>query len=123
MLCAGTGTGPCDFGLGTVKKMIFITEPVARLGFSLAGIDQYVAEPQGLEEILCKVVADPENGLIVIDERLTAGIDEERMREIEAAWHGVIVVLPSPLAGPGEIEDYASRLIRRAIGYHVRIRL
>jgi len=66
-------------------------------------------------------LADPENGLIVIDERLTAGIEEERMREIESAWRGVIVVRP-PLAGPGEMEDYAARLIRRAVGYHVRIR-
>lgn len=106
-----------------MKKVIFITEPVARFGFSLAGIDQYIAEPQELEDILGKAVGDPENGLIVIDERLTSGIDEERMREIEGAWHGVIVVLPSPLAGPGEMEDYAARLIRRAVGYHVRIRL
>ena len=106
-----------------MKKVIFITETAARPGFALAGIDQYIAEPQELEDILVKAVSDPENGLIVIDERLTSGIDESRMREIESAWHGVIVVLPSPLAGPGEIENYAARLIRRAIGYHVRIRL
>ena len=106
-----------------MKKVIFITGPLARLGFSLAGLDQYVAEPQELEEVLGKAVADAENGLIVIDERLTTGIDEGRIREIESAWRGVIVVLPSPLAGPGEMEDYAARLIRRAVGYHVRIRL
>ena len=106
-----------------MKKVIFITEPDARFGFSLAGIDQYVTEPQEFEEVLGKVVADPENGLIVIDERLTSSIDEDRMREIEGAWHGAIVVLPSPLAGPGVIGDYAERLIRRAVGYHVRIRL
>ena len=106
-----------------MKKVIFITERAARPGFGLAGIDQYIAEPQELEEVLGKAVADPENGLLIIDERLTAGLDEERMREIESAWHGVIVVLPSPQAGPGEIEDYAARLIRRAVGYHVRIRL
>jgi vacuolar-type H+-ATPase subunit F/Vma7 len=106
-----------------VKKVIFITEPLARLGFALAGVDQFIAEPQELEDTLGKVMSAPENGLIIIDERLTTSIDEDRMREIEAAWHGVIVVLPSPLAGPGEIEDYAARLIRRAVGYHVRIRL
>lgn len=106
-----------------MKKVIFITEHIARLGFALAGLEQYVAGAQELEDILGKAVNGPENGLIVIDEHLTAGIDEKRMREIESAWHGVIVVLPSPLAGPGEMEDYAARLIRRAVGYHVRIRL
>jgi V/A-type H+-transporting ATPase subunit F len=106
-----------------VKKVIFITDPSARFGFALAGINQFVAEPQELEGILGKAVSDQENGLIVIDERLAAGIDEKRMRKIESAWHGVIVVLPSPLTGPGDAEDYAVQLIRRAIGYHVRIKL
>ena len=106
-----------------MKKVIFITEQAAQPGFALAGIDQYVAEPQELEEFLTRAIGDAEVGLVVIDERLTAGIDEERLREIESAWHGVIVVLPSPLAGIGKIEDYAARLIRRAVGYHVRIRL
>lgn len=106
-----------------MKNVIFITAPDARSGFGLAGIEQYAAEPHELEDILLRTLGDPENGLIVIDERLTAGIDEERLREIESGWQGVLVVLPSPLAAPGEIEDYAARLIKRAIGYHVRIRL
>lgn len=106
-----------------MKKVIFITGQDASFGFGLAGIDQHVAEPHELEELLGREVSDPENGLIVIDERLTAGIDEERLREIEKGWHGVVVVLPSPVATPAEVEDYASRIIRRAIGYHVRIRL
>jgi V/A-type H+-transporting ATPase subunit F len=106
-----------------VKKVMFITAEDARLGFGLAGIGQHVAEPRELEEVLENIVSDPEQGLIVIDERLTAGIDEERLREIESRWHGVVVVLPSPLATSAELDDYATRLIRRAIGYHVRIRL
>jgi hypothetical protein len=32
-------------------------------------------------------------------------------------------VLPSPERAVEEIEDYASRLIRRAIGYHVRLKI
>ena len=106
-----------------MKKVLFITAPDARPGFGLAGIDQYVVETHELEEVLLKAVADPGNGLVIIDERLTAGIDEERLREIERTWHGVVVILPSPVAAPAEVEDYAARLIRRAIGYHVRIRL
>ena len=106
-----------------MKKVMFITAEDARLGFGLAGIGQHVAEPHELEEVLQKAISDPEHGLIVIDERLTAGIDEERLREIEGSWPGVVVVLPSPLATTAEVDDYAARLIRRAIGYHVRIRL
>ena len=106
-----------------MKKVMFITAQDARPGFGLAGIDQYIAEPHELEDVLGKTMSDPENGLIIIDERLTAGMKEDRLKEIERNWHGVVLVLPSPLAAPGEMEDYAQRLIRRAIGYHVRIRL
>lgn len=106
-----------------MKKVIFITGQDARFGFGLAGVGQYVAEPHELEQTLITAVSDPENGLIIVDERLTVGIDDERLREIEGGWHGVVVVLPSPVTTPAEVEDYAARLIRRAIGYHVRIRL
>ena len=106
-----------------MKKVMFITAQDAQLGFGLAGIGQQIAEPHELEEVLEKAVSDPEQGLIVIDERLTTGIDEDRLREIERSWYGVVVVLPSPVVTAAEVDDYATRLIRRAIGYHVRIRL
>ena len=47
----------------------------------------------------------------------------ERLREIEHAWQGILLVLPSPERPEVEIEDYAVSLIRRAIGYHVRLRV
>jgi V/A-type H+-transporting ATPase subunit F len=97
--------------------------PDASPGFRLAGIGQLIAEGHELEDILVEAVHDPENALVVIDERLSRGIDDARLREIERAWPGVIVILPSPAAAPSELEDYALKLITRAIGYHVRIRL
>jgi V/A-type H+-transporting ATPase subunit F len=106
-----------------VKKVLFITTPDVRPGFRLAGVDQFIAEAHELEDILLKAVHDPERALIVLDERLIAGIDDARLREIEKAWAGIMVVLPSPVAAPAELEDYALKLIRRAIGYHVRLRL
>lgn len=106
-----------------MKKMLFITTPDADPGFRLAGIDQRIAETHELEDRLVKAVNDPGNALIVIDERLLAGIDDVRLREIERTWAGIMIILPSPVAAPGELEDYAAKLIRRAIGYHVRLRL
>ena len=106
-----------------MKKVLSVTARDARYGFGLAGIGQYTVDANELEEILVRVVADSGNGLIMIDERLISGIGEERLREMERHWAGVVVVLPSPGDGPVGAEDYATRLIRRAIGYHVRIRL
>lgn len=112
-----------------MKKIAFITPPDANYGFSLTGIPQYAVKTSALEETLKKTMEDPENGLLIIDERLVAagrdaeGLPEERLRELEHGWHGILLVLPSPEKPPAEVEDYAARLIRRAIGYHVRLKI
>ncbi len=106
-----------------MKKIAFITPPDARYGFSLSGVPQFAVETDAAEEMLKKAMAEPDNGLIIIDERLIAGMPEERLRELEQGWHGILLVLPSPEKPPAEVEDYAARLIRRAIGYHVRLKV
>jgi len=104
-----------------MKKIVFITTPDAEFGFSLAGITHHVVDMSGTGAMLDSVMAEPDNGLIIIDERLVRGGLEERLREQEKGWTGILLVLPSPEKLPAEVEDYAARLIRRAIGYHVRL--
>jgi V/A-type H+-transporting ATPase subunit F len=106
-----------------VKKVAFITPPDAGYGFSLAGVPQYVGKVEDAEDMLKKAVAQPDNGLVIIDERMIKVIAEEDLRELERGWHGILLVLPSPEKPPPEVEDYAMRLIRRAIGYHMRLKL
>ncbi len=104
-----------------MKKIVFLTTCDARFGFSLAGIAQHTVDPAEAEDKLVDIMAEPDNGLVIIDERLVRGAVEERMREREEAWDGILLVLPSPEKLAPEMEDYAARLIRRAIGYHVRL--
>jgi V/A-type H+-transporting ATPase subunit F len=105
-----------------VKKIVFITPKDAEYGFGLAGVKQYAVSEEDAEETLRKALEEPEAGVIVIDERLTKGINDEEIREMEDKWYGVLLILPAPEKPVVEIEDYALRLIRRAIGYHVRLR-
>ncbi len=95
----------------------------AEYGFGLAGIPQYTAEPENAEETMQKIMAWPDIRLIIIDERTIRGMSAEKMRDMEKHWSGILLVLPSPIRPATEVEDYASRLIRRAIGYHVRLQL
>ena len=104
-----------------MKRIVFITPPDVEYGFSLAGIEQRTVVPEDADEELRATLSEQDNGLIIIDERLLAGAVEERVREAEHAWPGIVLVLPSPLKAPPEFEDYAARLIRKAIGYHVRL--
>lgn len=112
-----------------MRKIAFITPPDVEYGFSLTGIRQIVGETEGSEEMVRKAMEETENGLVIIDERLLStgrdskGLSEERLRELENRWQGILLVLPSPKKPPAETEDYAARLIRRAIGYHVRLKL
>ncbi len=106
-----------------MKKIAFITPPDAGYGFNLTGVPQYVTDAGELEATLKKAMADQNAGLVIVDERLIGAMPEERLRELDHGWGGVFLILPSPEKPPEEVEDYAARLIRRAIGYHVRLKL
>lgn len=105
-----------------MKNIVFITPVDAQYGFSISGAVQYAVASEEAEATLKRVMADPESGVVVIDERLMEGIGEERFREMGKRWYGILIVLPAPEKGV-EAEDYALRLIRRAIGYHVRLQV
>jgi len=106
-----------------VKKMVFITPPEAEYGFSLAGTRHCTVSGEEAEQALQRAMAEPDTGLVVLDERLIKGMGEERLRELEKQWDGIIITLPSPEGPEGEAEDFALSLIRRAIGYQVRLTL
>ncbi len=106
-----------------MKKVVFLTPPDVKYGFSLGGVAQHAVDADETEEMLKKIMAEGDNGLIIIEERLLAGLPEDRISELEHAWNGILLVLPSPVKPPSEVEDYAARLIRRAIGYHVRLKI
>ncbi len=106
-----------------MKKIAFITPSDAEFGFSLCGVPQKIAEAPGAEDVLTQTMAESDIGLAVVDERLLMGIPDEQLRDLEESWQGIFLVLPSPEKPPPEIEDFAARLIRRAIGYHVRLKL
>lgn len=106
-----------------MKKISFLTPGDAEFGFGLAGMSQFVCEKDQAEDRMKKIMSEADMGLIIIDERMMNGIDEGKMRETEQRWGGIFLVLPSPVKPAAEIDDYAVRLIRRAIGYHVRLKL
>lgn len=106
-----------------MKKIVFLTPGDAEFGFRLAGVSQYVAGQGDEEKGLENSKSDEDAGLIIVDERTMKGISEEKMTETQRRWDGIIVVLPSPVKPASEVDDYAARLIRSAIGYHVRLKL
>ncbi len=104
-----------------MKKVVFITTPDAKHGFSLAGVTQLTVHGEGAEALLKDVITQPEIGLVVLDERLIKSIGEERLQEIEQGWHGILLTLPAPESPGVTREDYTAQLMQRVIGYHLRL--
>jgi V/A-type H+-transporting ATPase subunit F len=107
-----------------VKKIVFLTPADARYGFALAGVRQLVTTREELPSTLVALEHDPDIGVLVVDERLTEGPGRAQLRETEHRWPGLVVVLPAPgKKARADEEDYARQLIRRAVGYQVRVNL
>lgn len=104
-----------------MKKIIVLTPPDARYGFSLAGVEQRVTPSAELMTALLDVTRDANAGVLVIDERLIEPAMREALAELERKWSGAIVLLPAPETDAKTAEDYVLQLIRRAIGYQVRL--
>jgi V/A-type H+-transporting ATPase subunit F len=105
-----------------VRKVIVIAPLDARHGFALAGVRELSAGPDEVPAILRQLAGDPLTGVVIVDERLVAAAVQDEIRDMERRWPGVVIVLPAPeRAGRVAEEDYVLQLIRRAIGYQVRL--
>ena len=106
-----------------MKEVAFITPEDARYGFSLAGAKQLTVAADKAERLLRETIADETVAVVVIDERLLKAIDSKLFSELEKNWRGLLVTLPAPEWDTDGEEDYLQRLIKRALGYHVRLQL
>ncbi|MBW2467601.1 MAG: V-type ATP synthase subunit F [Deltaproteobacteria bacterium] len=105
------------------KRIVFFTENDARHGFGLAGFEHHVCTSEELPALLEQFIQKSEYGLFIIDERLVTENIENWLREMEKNLDLVFVILPPPLNVEAKREDYAVRLLKKAIGYHVQLNI
>ncbi|MGD2080848.1 MAG: V-type ATP synthase subunit F [Nitrospirota bacterium] len=104
-----------------MTRALFITPLDSEFGFSLAGVSQRTVSAGEAADALSRARGEAGVGVIALDERLLEEIPEELVKELERKWEGVLVVLPAPELPGTRVEDYALELIRRTIGYHLRL--
>lgn len=105
-----------------MNKVVALTPPDADNGFACCGAVQLTVAPGQAAEALEHALEMAGSGVVILDERLVEEVGEEMLHSLEKRWPGVLVVLPAPgLKGVGE--DYAMRLIRRAVGYQVKVKI
>lgn len=108
-----------------MSKLLVITYPDTSLGFSLAGVEvKEVLDGGDIAPILQDVIKQGEYGLLVVEEKLLAKVDEGILKRIRKTGIPVIVPIDTPKSWQTEeeMESYIARLIRRAIGYQVKIK-
>lgn len=104
-------------------RMKVVTRPGAGLGFRLAGVPVEEVADAGAPQRLAAIVTEPGLGLVAIDAALLPQVPEAALERVSR--EGVPIVLPIALperweAGVGG-QEYVAALIRRAIGYHIKL--
>jgi vacuolar-type H+-ATPase subunit F/Vma7 len=97
-------------------------------GFRLAGIDTVsVADPRGLRAALDAAIAEGSCGMAIVEEELMRELPEEARAGYAAVTVPLIIEVPGALRWREEkgvaLDDYVARLVRRAVGYQLNIKL
>ncbi len=109
----------------TMARLIVITDPDTALGFRLAGVE--VAEVSAKEEAaerLLMLLRTKEPGIVIYNDEYRTGLPEKSQIELEESVSPVFYAIPVAQAtGGGEPrEHYLARLLRRAIGYQLKLK-
>ncbi|MBI5287290.1 MAG: ATPase [Deltaproteobacteria bacterium] len=107
------------------SKPLIITYPEVSPGFRLSGIEvKEFKEGDDITPFIISLLEKGEYGLLAVEEGLLSRVPDGVMKRIRRAGIPVIVPINTPRAWRGgeEVESYIIRLIRRAIGYQVRIK-
>ena len=101
-----------------------LTAPGVGLGFRLAGLrPREAASPEGAKAALTEMMSEPHWGVILVQESLVPDLYAIARQKLETG-QPILVPFPAPSREPvpGDAEAYVAELLRRAVGYRVRLR-
>ena len=106
-------------------KVVVLTDPDTADGFRLAGVDVNVVDTaEEARRQLASLLDDDAAGIIAVNEKLMAAVDERIQKKIDSIYRPIVVSLPirEKLEMGEDHRAYLSRLIRRAIGFDITLR-
>lgn len=106
-------------------KVVVLTDMDTADGFRLAGVDVQVVESNEMaRKQLNALLDDDSSGIIAVNEKMMAGIDERTQKKIDSIYRPIVISLPikEQLEMGEDHRAYLSRLIRRAIGFDITLR-
>lgn len=108
-----------------MADFLVITGPGASLGFRCAGVETLEIEENGdVSSMLLDIQAQGRYGLIAMEERFLEKVPEAIMKRLRK--RGLPIIIPVNIPGRweegGPEESPIMRLIRRAIGYQIKLK-
>lgn len=105
-------------------NVVIITDERSLIGFRLTGVEVKDATRDTAAEILKETIKRGDVGLIAINEDFIKSFDHKVMRIVTESEMPLIIPFP-PVVYTEEKRDveesYAAQLIRKAIGYHIKL--
>jgi V/A-type H+-transporting ATPase subunit F len=100
-----------------------VCRPVTAPGFALAGLPvDAVAEGSDAAAVLAPLLVRPEVGAVLLEESIYESLPPDLKRRVDRSPRPVVVPFPGPAwRGAGSAEARVVELLRRAIGYRVRL--
>ena len=108
-----------------MARLVAITDPDTALGFRLAGIEAVeVASAEDAAERLLAALKARESGVVIYNEDYQASLPEKSREALDESITPVFFAIPVARAGmSGEAREvYLARLLRRAIGYQLKLK-
>ncbi|MDA3935805.1 MAG: V-type ATP synthase subunit F [Actinomycetota bacterium] len=106
-------------------KLVVLTDADTADGFRLAGVDVEVADSnEQARKALNSLIDDDTSGIIAVNEKMMAAIDERTQKKIDSIYRPIVISLPikEKLEMGEDHRAYLARLIRRAIGFDITLR-
>ena len=107
----------------TTRLVRILCDPVVAPGFEIASLRPRVTTADGAEAALDEMAREPNTGVILVQSDLYEAAAGPTVRRLERQALPVLLPFPGPRwkARPSP-EEYVVELLRRAIGYRVRLR-
>lgn len=108
-----------------MRSVRLLCRPALEAGLALTGLPTLVApDAASAGRALNDLVHDPRVGVVLVESRLHDALPDETVRLLRRTPVPVVLPFPSPAraARPGAAEEYIVEMLRRAIGYRIRLR-
>ncbi len=108
-----------------MNKVLVITYSDIAVGFKLAGVDVITPDKdEEISDLFEECLNNNEYGLVVVEEAFLSNLNEWTRKKLDKAEEPIIVPISTPQKWDRKeaADTYLTRLVRKAIGYQIKIK-